>query len=202
MKNLYLRSSLVLACALGLAACGGDDDGNLQLAGSVYGVSATGLVLQNNGAWDTPIEPGTTFFAFKELIGSDTAFNVTIKSNPSNATCEIRNGKGKTGAYSISSIEVLCTVIPHNLGGKITGLTVPGLIINNGPDRLSIPANATTFSMTIRNEKNEPVSGQVGQSQPYGITIFQQPTGRTCTVTNGTGTMGTVDIDNVQITCV
>jgi hypothetical protein len=202
MKTLYLRSSLALACALTLAACGGDGDGNLSLGGQAYGVTATGLVLTNNGAHDLIIAPGTSYFEFPDRIGSDTNFDVQIKSPPSNATCQLTNNKGKTGAYSITSIQLVCTLIPHNLSGKVSGLKNPGLVIINGSDRLAIAPNATTFTMTLRNEKNEVTGGQVGQSLPYGITIFTQPAGQTCSVANGIGTMGTTDIDNVQITCI
>lgn len=46
MKNSYLGAAM-LACALGLAACGGGSSGELLLGGQVFGVTKDGLVLQD-----------------------------------------------------------------------------------------------------------------------------------------------------------
>ena len=83
-------------------------------------------------------------------------------------------------------------VQPRNLlGGTVSGLTGSGLALANGSDVVSVAANATTFSFTNR----------VTLDAAYGVTILTQPAGQTCTVTNGSGKMGSVDITNVQVSC-
>ena len=67
MKSLTLRSSVALACALTLAACGGGG-GNLLLSGNVYGLTRDGLVLQNNGGAPYVISPSMGTFAFPTLL--------------------------------------------------------------------------------------------------------------------------------------
>ena len=201
MKSLYLRSSLALACALGLAACGGGND-NLQLGGSVTGLLKSGLVIQNKGGPDLAIPAGATSFVFPELISSDDDFDVTIKTLPASTKCDVVNGKGKSGAYSVYSVEIRCTTTSYDLGGTITGLDAPGLVLINGSQRQAIPAGATSFTMTtFKEDKVTYDSGRVPDGQPYGITILQQPTGRTCSVANGTGTMGSSAVTNVVVTC-
>lgn len=201
MKNLYLRSAVALACALSLAACGGDDDGTMQLGGSVQGVTIAGLVLQNKGGPELKVEPYAGSFVFPDLIASNTEYDITIKSSPSNATCEMINGKGKSSIYGVGSIGVRCTLKPHDVKGKIVGLTNGPLVIINGTYRLSIPANETQFNLTKLDTDNKTKLGQVGETQAYGLSVLQQPPGLTCRIDNAVGVMGTADVDNVLITC-
>ncbi len=78
------------------------------------------------------------------------------------------------------------------IGGSITGLNTNGLILqNNGSDNLTVPANATSFRFTT------PVA--LGGS--YHVTILQQPTGLTCSVSNGNGTNITSNVSNITVTC-
>lgn len=201
MKSLYLRSSVALACALGLASCGGGDD-NLLLGGYVFGLLKDGLVVQNKGGPDLAIPAGASTFTFPQLISSDSDFEVTIKTEPASTKCTVVNGKGKSGAYSVTSVEIRCTTTSYDLGGTISGLDSEGLILINGSAQQKILAGATTFKMTTyKAGTTDPESGQVPDGQPYGITILEQPAGRICTVANGTGTMGSTAVTNVAVTC-
>lgn len=201
MKNLYLRSAVALACALSLAACGGGDNGTMQLGGGVQGVTIAGLVLQNKGGPELKVEPYASSFVFPDLIAANTEYEITIKSWPDNANCKMINGKGKTSAYGVGlSIGVICTLNPHDVKGKIVGLRGP-LVIINGTYRLNIPANATTFNLTVESEDKKTKTGQVGETQAYGVSVLQQPPGQTCVIENAVGIMGKADVDNILITC-
>ncbi len=203
MKSLYLRSSIALACVLSLASCGGGDD-NLLLGGNVYGLLKDGLIIQNNGGPDLAIPAGASNFSFPQLISSDSDFNVTIKTLPTSTKCDVVNGKGKSGAYSVTSVEIRCITTSYDLGGTISGLNAPGLVLINGSAQQEILAGATSFTMTKYNTAVPPVavSGQVPDGQPYGITILKQPATGTCTVANGTGRMGSAPVTSVVVTCV
>ncbi|HWJ95768.1 MAG TPA: hypothetical protein VNT33_13645 [Telluria sp.] len=190
MKNSYLGAAM-LACALGLSACGGSS-GELLLGGQVFGVTKDGLVLQNNGGSDLNIPANASTFYFKDLIGVDSTYNVTVKSIPDNATkCEVANATGRS-AFNVQNVYVTCTLKTHALGGSITGLgNATGLVLVNGSNRVDVPAGATSFSMAA-----------VGEDSPYGITILTQPAGKSCTITNNVGTMLKADITNVAVNCV
>jgi hypothetical protein len=190
MKSLTLRSSVALACALSLAGCGGGS-GNLLLSGSVFGLVKDGLVLQNNGGTPYPVPANSTTFVFPDLLKNDVDFNVTIQSSPSNAVCTVTNGKGRTGAFNITSVIVSCITNTYDLGGSISGLGASGLVLVNGADRVTVAPGASTFNMA-----------KVADSAPYGVTILTQPTDRTCSVQNGVGTMGAGPVSNIQVTCV
>lgn len=194
MKSLFLRSGAVLACALTLAACGGSG-GNLVLSGTVIGLTRDGLVLQNNGANDLTVAANSTSFVFPTLIGNDTGFNVTIKSAPPSAVCTALNNVGKTGNFDVNTVIIQCITNTYKLGGTISGLRSSGLVLINGPDRVEIKPDAnnnfpTTFSMA-----------KVADGSPYGVAVLTQPANQTCTVNGGTGTMGSADINNLQVVC-
>jgi ABC-type amino acid transport substrate-binding protein len=190
MKSLTLRSSVALACALSLAACGGSS-GTLLLGGNIYGLTKDGLVLQNNGGTPYVVPANTVPFSFPELVGNDQDYNVTVKSSPASAVCTVANGKGKTGAFNIITVVVNCITNTYPLTGQITGLDKDGLVLINGKDRVTVPAGANTFALS-----------PVGDGSPYGVTVLTQPDGRTCSVQQGVGTMGAAPVNNVQVSCV
>lgn len=79
----------------------------------------------------------------------------------------------------------------YTLGGTISGLGSDGLILANGADTRAIDASATTFAL--------PTAVAIGSA--YEIEVLIQPSDHTCTVDNGSGTMGNADITNITIRC-
>lgn len=78
------------------------------------------------------------------------------------------------------------------LGGTITGLTTSGLILGStGQTDLPVSSGATTFTF----------GSTVTDGSTYNVTIVQQPTGQTCTVFNGSGTVSGGSVSTVSVTC-
>ena len=201
MKNLYLRTSVALACAFALVACGGEDP-SLQLVVAVQGVNKEGLTIRNNGGTAYAVPANAGGFVFPDLIAPDSDFNIEVVTSPSNAKCgEVLNGKGKSGSFSPQGIRVVCVLNMYNLTGTVTGLTRSGLILNNGAAQVAVDAGATSFTFTKAGTTTVPVSGQVGDGEPYGVTIFKQPAGQVCTLARGTGTMGAGDVKDIAVSC-
>lgn len=192
MNSKILRFMLALACAVGLVACGGSN-GTLVLGGSITGLTKDGLVLQNNGGADLSVASGSTTFAFADLVSTDDSFNVTVKTQPTQATCTPSANTGSANYYNTDYIVITCVNTPYTLGGTITGLTGTGLVLANGSATVSPAAGSATFTF----------STTVGNSLPYGVTVLSQPVGQTCTVgANGSGYMGTANITDVAVTCI
>jgi hypothetical protein len=196
MKKTYLRAGVAaMACALGLSACGGSS-GQLELGGYISGLTKESLVLQYNGAHDYAVTPSMLgangLFYFPDLIGVDEQYKVTVKSWPSNVDhCDVANGTGRS-AFNVTNVIVTCILKSHSLGGTVSGLTSGTLTVVNGNDKKDIAAGATSFTMNAK----------VGEDIPYGISILSKPDNLTCTVANGSATMGTADVSNVAISCV
>lgn len=194
MKSSILRTGIALACAVSLASCGGGNTGTLYLAGSISGVTLDGLTLQNNGGADLAIAAGATTFQFKDLVPSDSIYNVTIKKDangkeiyPANVqSCTVTGGSGNTGLYSVGSVVVTCIIFTHALNGTATGLGTGDVVtLANGTNQVQVTGTGSDVGF---------VMAPVSQGYPYGITVLKQPAGKTCTVARGTGTMGTIDI--------
>jgi hypothetical protein len=201
MKSSILRAGVVaLACALGLSACGGGS-GDLYLAGAVYNVTEDGLVLTNNGGNDTAVVAPYTSFQFSNRVSTDDQFDIKVKSVPSNVEkiedCTVNNGHARANYYTIGQVSVTCKIRQRKLTASIVNLKGSGLVIINGSDKQTIPADTTTWPMA-----------SVSEGAAYGVTVLQQPTGQTCTVSgdgitnsNGTGIMGKTEATTVTVTC-
>jgi sugar lactone lactonase YvrE len=87
---------------------------------------------------------------------------------------------------------VTCAANSYTLGGTISGLASNGLVLANGSDTLNVAANASNFT----------VPAPVAYGGSYAVTVQSQPTGLTCSVASGSGTMGTADVGNVAVSCV
>jgi hypothetical protein len=90
-----------------------------------------------------------------------------------------------------SSVPSCAPPAQYSVGGTITGLNASGLVlqVNNG-DTLPVPANSTGFTFD-----------GLASGATYDVTINTQPTGESCTVTNGTGIIGSANVTNVVVTC-
>jgi len=190
MKNLILRTGIALACAVSLASCGGGSTGTLQIAGNVTGVTQDGLVIQNNGGSDLAIPANAGSYVFKDLVPTDSVFNITIKSRPLNTEeCTASPAQGNTGLYSVR-VDIACRITTKSLTGTVTGLNgKTGLILANGPNQVPVAADGP-FEMA-----------RVSLGYPYGINVLRQPDNATCTVANGVGTIAD-NVSNVVVTCV
>jgi hypothetical protein len=174
-----------------LVACGGgSNDGALTLSGTVSGLSSAGLALTSNGT-NLNISADATSFTFGPILSDGVVYNVTVPVQPSGQFCTVTNGTGTATTANISNVVVTCSDRTFSVGGTITGLTASGLVLANGSDTLSVPAGASSFTM--------PTGVAYGSS--YTVTVATQPTGLTCAVTNGAGTVGAGAVTNLAVAC-
>lgn len=192
MKSSFLRPALALALAIGLSACGGT--ATYTVSGTVNGLAYPGLVLTNNGV-DLPIAVGATTYAFPGTLEYGDTYNVAVKTDPAHQTClaDPQRRADTAGRLATINVAVQCTTNAATVGGKITGLTTEGLVLTNGTagGTVTVAKDAAVFVF----------SSMVTYGQTYGVTILKQPTGQTCTVTNGVGEMGDAKVENIQVTC-
>jgi len=81
----------------------------------------------------------------------------------------------------------------YTVGGTVTGLSGTGLVLqNSGGGNLSVAANGAFLFLSAMN------SGVA-----YSVTVLTQPSSpsQTCTVTNGSGTVGSANVSNVAVSC-
>lgn len=165
------------------------------IGGSITGLIDNGLILLNNADETDPLSPasGATSFVFSKQVAYGGNYNVVINYQPPSITCSISNGTGiVTG--NITSISIHCNAATFAVEGSISGLTNNGLVLLNNGDvlhPLSLESGATSFTFP------EPVPYGGG----YNVTVNAQPPGLVCTVSNGTGSNVTSDINSVSVSC-
>lgn len=167
---------------------------SFSVGGTVSGLSGSGLVLQLNGGDDLAI-PSNGSFTFGTQTTSGTDYRVTVRTQPSNPTqaCTVAGGNGTISSVNVTSIRVTCASSTFSIGGTVNGLLGSGLVLqNNGGDNITIDSNGSfTFSR------------QLASGASYNVTVRTQPSdpNQACTVTNGRGSVGTVDISSVVVSC-
>ena len=161
------------------------------IGGTVTGLSGAGLVLRNNGGDDLAVTANGTF-TFATALTTGSTYVVTVASQPSGQTCSVSNGSGTVAGANVTSVSVSCVANRYTIGGTVSGLTGPGLVLrNNGGDDLAVTSNGTfTFATPL------------ACGNPYAVSVASQPSGQTCTVSNGSGTVAGANVTNVSVTCV
>jgi hypothetical protein len=77
----------------------------------------------------------------------------------------------------------------YTVGGTVSGLTGSVTLQNNSSDDI-IKTTNDGFTFPAQAEGAD-----------YAVTVSTQPTGQTCTVSNGSGTLAGSDVTNVLVTC-
>jgi hypothetical protein len=78
------------------------------------------------------------------------------------------------------------------IGGTVTGLGAGTLVLGNGGDQLTVSTDGDFQFRTV-----------FSTGSPYTVIVRSQPSfpAKDCTVTNGSGTMGSAAVTNVAIAC-
>lgn len=79
----------------------------------------------------------------------------------------------------------------YSVGGSISGLTAAGLVLTDSTMTTSPSAGATSFTFSTK----------VATGTTYSISVSTQPSGQTCIVANGSGTVGAANVTNIAVTC-
>ena len=165
---------------------------NYTVSGAVSGLlSGNSVTLQDNGSNDT-IVLANSGFNFSTPVASGSTYSVTVSTQPPGQTCSVTNGSGTIGAANISNVSVACSDNTYNIGVTVSGLNASGLVLeDNGGDNLNISANGSVNFAT-----------PVASGSSYAVTVLSQPTGQTCTVTGGSGTVTSTNVTGIPVSCI
>jgi hypothetical protein len=163
------------------------------VGGNVSGLTAAGLVVQLNGAGNVSVASGATAFAFATALSSGQAFAVTINTQPTGLTCALANASGTIGSANVTNVAISCAPTTYTVTASISGLIANGLTLQlNANSSVAVASGATTYTF----------SNTLLTTQTYGVAILGQPTGLTCTLANGSGTIGSANVSNVAVNCI
>jgi hypothetical protein len=162
-----------------------------SIGGTVSGLTGT-AVLKDNGT-DSLSVTANGSFTFATKLASGAAYAVSVGTQPTGQTCAVANGSGTVGSANITNVAVTCTTTPpttYSIGGTVSGLTGTAVLQDNGGDNLSVTANGSFTFAT-----------QLASGSAYSVTVLTQPSGQTCAVSGGTGTVGSANVTSVTVTC-
>jgi DNA-binding beta-propeller fold protein YncE len=175
------------------SGCGGGGYGAIlspppsyTLGGTVSGLDGSGLVLQNNGVANGSTIGRAANGTYPDLTGDSlangTAYNVTVKTQPTNPsqTCVVTNGMGTIGSANITNIAVTCTTNADRFV----------YVANGGSNNISAYAiNAASGALTAISGSPFPAG-----TLPYSMTV--DPSGKFAYVANqGNGNVSAFAID-------
>lgn len=201
MKSSILRHSLLLALALGLAACGGK--ATFPVEGKITGLKYSGLVLSNLGMSDLPVAANSTSFRFPNTIEYGVQYDVTVKSSSLHQDCKVDNGKDTAGRQASINAVITCTDFAYPVGGAVKIVGADGqakpyvgenlTLINGSSDRVTVGKDAQQYKFGTA----------IAFGTSYGVTVLQQPDGGklVCSVDRGIGEMGDAEVTNVNVLC-
>ena len=163
--------------------------GTYSIGGNISGLSGT-VVLQDNGNDNLSVSAAGPF-TFSTRLVTGAAYNVTVNANPPGQSCTVTNGSGTVSSANVTNVAVTCSAAAtYSVGGTVSGLSGTVVLQDNGGNDLNVSTNGGfTFSTAL-------TSGSA-----YFVTVKTNPSGQTCSVANGSGTIGTANVANVAVTC-
>jgi len=185
-----------LAVTALVAGCGGAL--NASIGGSVAGLSGgTTVVLLNNGTNALTVGANGTF-TFSTQITAGNTYDVTVETQPVGETCTVTNASGTVSNNSgdVTNVAVTCdatTTASNYVLGTLSGLgSGKTVVLSDGTD--------TSYTVSANSAFVFPTALSAGTA--YSVTVVTNPSGQTCTVTNGSGTMpSSGTITTVVIAC-
>ena len=188
-----------------------------SIGGTVGGLTSSGgsVVLANGTDTATVTYPGTTFTFATKLVSGAT-YAVTVKTPPTGETCSITGGSNGNGSGTVASANVSVTVTcsPSTTGGggnpfwipfsalAITNYTIGGTVSGLN-DSTSVTLSNLTDSDSVTVTANGPFTFPISQADGafYLVVVGTPPTGEKCTVTNGSGSVDSINVKSIIVSC-
>jgi uncharacterized repeat protein (TIGR03803 family) len=199
-SSIIVRGLLpLLASVTTLGSCGGSSSGSTSpsqassraytVGGSVSGLGSGKSVVLLDKSGDALTVSANGTFAFTTALPAGSAYSVTVGTQSSGQLCQITGGAGNVSTSNLTGVLVNCATV-YTVGGPITGLGgATGLVLANGDQSLTVPADATNFTMLAAD------------GTAYDVTVQTNPTLLACTITGGAGTVKGANIDSISVSC-
>lgn len=160
-----------------------------KVGGTVSGLLAGGSVVLQDNNGDNLTVAANGAFNFATKVASASPYSVTVFTQPTGQNCSVVSGAGTMAQADISNVAITCAANSYTVGGNVSGLNGSVVLQNNAGDNLTVATNgAFNFATTV------------AFGNTYAVTILTQPTGQTCSVTSGSGTVA-ANVSNVGVSC-
>jgi uncharacterized repeat protein (TIGR03803 family) len=166
-------------------------DQPFSLGGTISGLGNNAGLTLTNGSDTLTVAAGSSSFTMPSAVAFGAPYSVAVQTAPAGLTCTAGNAAGTMPASNVTNVIIACSDQSYAVGGAVSGLISGGMVLVNGTDTLAVKPGASSFTMPTT----------VAYTSAYAVTVQTQPTGLTCSVSNGVGTMGSAAVTNVAVTC-
>ncbi len=164
------------------------------VGGNISGLgNHAGLVL-SNGTDSLNVAANATTFTLAKRLPTGVGYSVTVSTQPSGTNCTVSSGTGLIGSSPVTNVQVVCDpgTASHTLGGVVSGLgNFSGLVLASNGQTVAVPASASSFTF----------ANPIPEGTSYAVSIQTQPDSSNCSISGGSGTVGTSAITSVMVTC-
>lgn len=183
--NRFNSTSCAAYCALAVSAlitgCGGGGGGNTPapttaytVGGSAAGITATGLVLRNNGGDDLAVNVDGPF-TFTTALADGAAYTITVAAQPPGLGCTLDHASGNVAGANVRDVAVEChplqrLVLSRDAGGTQSDILT---IIEDGSGSVAL-ANSSddeSFVGIMPSGRAIYVQSTGGQRDVYSILL-------------------------------
>lgn len=99
---------------------------------------------------------------------------------------------GSSGSNGTEPVPAPAPTLTYSVGGSISGFSSGSLVLsNNAGDSITIAANTARFTFPT----------PINNGAAYAVTVSAQPSGLTCAVSNGSGTINSANVTDVSVVC-
>ena len=137
----------------------------------------------------------TTYSQLTQTTGSATTYKDLSPAPTTTYSYQVRalDAAGNTGPYT-NSAQVATPGVPppamYAVGGTVSGVSGTVVLQDNGGDDLTLSGNGAFKFAT-----------QLASGAAYSVTVKTAPSGESCVVSNGSGTVGLTDVSSVGVAC-
>lgn len=151
----------------------------------ITGLSGS-LTIANGGDNVTVNSDGTA--SLSTGLDDGAAYNITVSTQPEGQTCSVIDGNGTVSGADVT-VAIDCVTSKYTVSAQVSGLNGSLVLQNNGGGDLSFTTDGTQAFATM-----------IDHGAAYAVSVLTQPSGQTCTVSDGNGT-ATADV-TVSVDCV
>lgn len=165
--------------------------GNFAISGTTTGYAGSGLQLQINGGEILAVTGSN--FAFVNAINDGGQYNVQVKVQPTSPVqiCTPQQNVGIVTGAAVTNISINCSTVPYSVGGYVNGLTGSGLKLQiNGGQTLARSVDGFFL-----------FGNPLADLTAFDVTVSEQPTGQTCSVSQGFGIVNGSGVYSTVVQC-
>lgn len=175
-------SANVTSVAVACAATGGGGPTTVTIGGTVSGLTASGLVLQDNGGDNLSVSQNGAFtFATAVAVGANYA--VTVATQPTGQTCTVTSGSGTAPSSNVTNVAVTCAgatastgkfaFVANNRSNNIMAFSIDPNTGGLTPQGNAVPVGASPAAVSLAPNGKWAFTATDNGTKIYAFTVDQ-----------------------------